>query len=298
MRIIDALPPKKYAEAAAHAKSPEFQALKQKTIQRVQGWYKDPISDRIPALWFGFGKDSMATALILQLAELEYRNLVIDCGAELPQHYTVWDEWQNYAEQRSSAEFELYETDEPMPQIIKKYLVWGDAYGLKTEKGTPLNFWDWGDMGTSIAYETIYQFHHLYGEGKANVMYMWGARGAEGMDRHFEIAQKGLLQFRDKGCKDLLPYVRALPIGDWLDIDVWALLVEQNAPISPIYSMHQIPQSKGKPFPRTLWYCTPETLSSQFYKWLAYYAPVQLKELCDLFPEIEARLKVDALREI
>ena len=161
---------------------------------------------------------------------------------------------------------------------------------MKGEGGQPLNFWDWGDVGTSISYESIYQFHHLYGDGNPNVMYMWGARGAEGMDRQFEIARAGMLQFHDQDKKDLLPWVRALPLGDWLDMDVWALLVENESPVSPIYSMHQIPQKKGKPFPRTLWYCTPETLCSTYYKWMARYAPVQLKELCDLFPEITARM--------
>jgi hypothetical protein len=288
VRIVEALPLTRYASAAAHARTDKFLALKAKTIARVQEWYASlRVNQNVaPGLWFGYGKDSMATALILELADLDYCNLIIKNGAELPQHYLVEPEWAEYIGE--SFYYEEYETDDDFPLIVKKYLDWGNAYGLKTEAGKPLNFWDWGDMGTSVSYETIYQFHHLYGEGEPNTMYMWGARGAEGMDRQFEIARAGMFQFHDQGNENL-PYIRALPLGDWLDIDVWALLVSEDSPISPIYSMHQIPQKKGKPFPRTLWYCTPETLCSQYYKWMAFYAPVQLKELCELFPEIQVR---------
>jgi 3'-phosphoadenosine 5'-phosphosulfate sulfotransferase (PAPS reductase)/FAD synthetase len=293
MEISKALPQKKYIEAAKRAKTDEFQALKNKTIERVRTWYDDPKinQDVIPGLWFGYGKDSMATAIILELAEVDYCNLIIDCGAELPRHYDVLPEWEDYINSFGNGfYYEEYLTDDPFPLIIKKYLGWGNSYGLKTKDGQPLNFWDWGEMRDSISYEAIYQFQHNYGDGNPNVMCMWGNRGAEGMERQFEISREGLIQFRDQDKKDYLPYVRGLPIGDWLDIDVWALLVEEDAPISPIYSMHQIPQKKGKPFPRTLWYCSPEILCGTYYKWLARYAPVQLKELCDLFPEVSARL--------
>ncbi|RAM47944.1 MAG: hypothetical protein C6Y22_30635 [Hapalosiphonaceae cyanobacterium JJU2] len=289
MRIVDALPPTRYASAAAHARTDQFKNLKAKTIKRVQQWYADPrVNQNVaPGLWFGYGKDSMATALILELAELNYTHLIIKNGADLPHHWLVETEWQEYL---GEFYFEDYTTDRPFPNIIRAYLDWGNTYGVRTKEGKLLNFWNWGAVAESITYEALYQFHHLYGEGEENVMYLWGNRAGEGMERAYEIAREGLFQFHDQNEKDVLPYIRALPLGDWKDIDVWALLVSENSPISPIYSMHQIPQKQGnKAFPRTLWYCTPEILCSQYYKWLAYYAPVQLKELCELFPEIQAR---------
>ena len=293
MKIIDALPPHRYAKAAAHARSDDFKRLKAKTIKRVQQWYADPRVNQnvLPGLWFGYGKDSMAGALILKLAGLDFCHLTIDNGGDLPQHWLVKSEWEAFF--GKDLFFEEYETDRTYPEIIRAYLDWGNAYGLTTKEGKPLNFWDWGNVGKCITYEGLYQFHHLYGEGERNVMYLWANRGGEGMERAFEIQREGLLQLHDQDDKDLLPYIRALPIGEWKDIDVWALLISENSPISPIYSMHQIPQKKGnKAFPRTLWYCTPEILCSQYYKWLAFYAPAQLKELCKLFPEISLRFKV------
>lgn len=291
MRIEEALPQKKYIAAALRAKTPEFQALKQRTIERVQGWYEDPRIDKItmPGLWFGYGKDSMATAIILELADLDYCILHLDNGSDLPQHQAVIPDWEEFI--GYELPFEKYVTNEPIHLIIKKYLDWGNFYGLKTKEGHALSFWNWGEMRGAINYESSYQFDHLYGEGISNIMYLWGNRGSEGMERQFEIRQMGMLQFRDQEKKDHLPWVRALPLGDWLDRDVWALLVEQDAPISPIYSFHEIPQKKGgKSFPRTLGACDPSHLCSQFYRWMARYAPVQLKELCDVFPEIPDRL--------
>jgi hypothetical protein len=57
----------------------------------------------------------------------------------------------------------------------------------------------------------------------------------------------------------------------------------------PWIKPHPNVKQGNKAFPRTLWYCTPEILCSQYHKWLAFYAPVQLKQLCELFPEIQAK---------
>jgi hypothetical protein len=290
MRIIDALPPKRYAAAAAHARSDQFKALKAKTIARVQQWYADPRTNQnvLPGLWFGYGKDSMAGAIILKTAGLDFCHLTINNGGDLPQHWIVQPEWEAFFGENFY--YEEYETDRTFTQIIRAYLDWGNLYGIRTKEDKALNFWDWGGVTESITYEAIYQFDHLYGEGEKNVMYLWANRQGEGQERAFEIARAGMFQFHDQDDEKMLPYIRALPLGEWKDIDVWALLVSEDSPISPIYSMHQIPQKKGnKAFPRTLWYCTPEILCSQYYKWLAFYAPVQLKELCALFPEITTR---------
>ena len=294
MRIIEALPPTRYAQAAAHARTDQFQNLKAKTIARIQQWYADPRVNQnvVPGLWFGYGKDSMAGALILKLAGLDFCHLTINNGGDLPQHWIVQSEWETYFGE--DFYYEEYKTDRPFSQIIRAYLDWGNAYKLHTKEGKPLNFWDWGGVAASICYEAIYQFDHLYGEGEQNVMYIWANRAGEGMERAFEIQREGLFQFHDQDNGNL-PYIRALPLGDWKDIDVWAFLVSEDSPISPIYSMHQIPQKQGnKAFPRTLWYCTPEILCSQYYKWLARYAPVQIQELCKIFPEISARFQKKA----
>lgn len=298
MRIDKALPPDKYAKALKHSQTDDFINLKKKTIKRVQEFYKDSrINQNIaPALWFSFGKDSMALAIILRLAELDYVRLTIDNGCDLPIHWSVIPEWDNYVTHNFNwhdpDEYELYTTDRPHPQIVRAYLDWGNAYGFRTKENKLLNFWDWGEVAESIAHEAIYQFHFLYEDEEPNVLWMWANRQGEGQERAFEIARKGLLQHIDKDNAEALPYFRALPLGDWKDIDIWALLISEYCPISPIYSFHQIPQKKGnKSFPRTLGYSSPEVLCSTFYKWLAKYAPIQLKELNKLFPEIQAKFK-------
>jgi 3'-phosphoadenosine 5'-phosphosulfate sulfotransferase (PAPS reductase)/FAD synthetase len=298
MRIDKALPPEKYAKALVHSETDNFKNLKQKTIKRVQDFYKDPRVNQniIPALWFGFGKDSMALAIILRLAELDYVRLTIDNGYDLPIHWSVIPEWDKYITDNFKWNepdiYQLYTTDRPHPQIVRAYLDWGNSYGIRTKEGKPLSFWDWGEMRDSINHEAVFQFHFLYEEEEKNVLWLWANRQGEGQERAFEIAKKGLLQHCDNNDENLLPFFRSLPIGDWKDIDVWALLISEYSPISPIYSFHQIPQkAHNKAFPRTIGYCFPELLCSTFYKWLAKYAPVQLKELNKLFPEIPAKFK-------
>lgn len=298
MRIKQALPTEKYIKAEAHSQTEDFKRLKEKTIKRVQDFYNDPRINKniVPALWFGFGKDSMALAIILRLAELDYVRLTIDNGYDLPIHWSVIPEWDNYISENFKSndpdQYEFYQTDRPHPQIVRAYLDWGNAHGIRTNDGKLLNFWDWGEMRDSINHEAIFQFHFLYEEEEKNVLWMWANRQGEGQERAFEIAKKGLLQHVDKDDSEMLPYFRGLPIGDWKDIDVWALLISEYCPISPIYSFHQIPQKAGnKKFPRTIGYSFPELLCSTFYKWLAKYAPIQLKELNKLFPEIQLKFK-------
>ena len=298
MRVDKALPQLKYTTALKHSQSEKFQAKKEKTIKRVQDFYNDSRVNQniIPALWFSFGKDSMATAIILRLANLPYVRLTIDNGGDLPIHWSVAPEWDKYVVDNfkfnDPDEYELYTTDRDLPIIVRSYLDWGNAYGYRTKSGDLLNFWDWGLTAESIAYEAIYQFHFQYESDERNVLWLWGNKQGEGQDRAFEIARKGLLQHIDKDKAENLPYFRGLPIGDWQDIDVWALLISEYCPVSPIYSFHQIPQ-KGysRRFPRTLCYCYPDILCTHFYKWLAKYAPIQLRELKELFPEIDERFK-------
>lgn len=291
MRIKDALPIEKYAKAAAHARSDEFVALKKRTIERVRSWYADPrINQNIkPALWFGYGKDSMAVAILLKLAGLEFVSLTINNGGDLPIHWTVMTEWNKYFGEQPS---EYYTTKQPLPQIIRAYLDWGNAYGLKARNGDKLNFWDWGEMQDAIGYEASHQFQFMYGNQVDNILLLWGGRRGEGQELAFEIARRGLFQMRGDKTKNEICFFRGLLIGDWKAIDVWSLLIEASAPVSPIYSFNQIPQGNGnQKFPRTLAYASPDLLSSQFYRWIAKYAPVQWKELNCLFPEIPMRFK-------
>ena len=295
MRIKDALPIEKYAKAAAHARSDEFVDLKKKAIARVQSWYADKqINQEIkPALWFSYGKDSMAAAIILRLAKLPATFLTINNGGDLPIHWTVVSEWDKFFGKNDQ---EMYVTKQPLVQTVRSYLDWGNSYGFRTKDGKLLNFWEWGHMQESISYEVSHQFQFLYGNQADNILFLWANRQGEGQERAFEIARRGLFQKRDNEKNSGICFFRGLPIGEWKDIDVWALLIEQDAPVSPIYSFNQIPQCSGKnTFPRTLAYCSPDLLSSQLYKWLARYAPAQWKELNHVFPEIPARYKQSLL---
>lgn len=309
MRIDQALPMDRYAKAIAHSRTSEYKSLKSRTLNRLREWYQD---DRInkniyPALWSSYGKDSMAVAILLKVAKLPFINLCIKNDGEVDRHWEVINEFHSYMESNfDSAEFyyEIYQTQKPLPHILKFHINWGNEYGFTNKDGTKLDFWNHEPVKGAIAYEAIYQFHDIYayegytpGCGQFNVLEMWGSRKSEGMEKAFEIAKKGILQFLDQSHHGVdgkfIPKVRGLPIADWRDIDVWALLCEYYCPVSPLYSMHQIPQQKGaRAFPRTLAICTPDVLSAQYFKWACRYAPSQIRELCTLFPEVPQRFGV------
>lgn len=305
MQIIKALPRDKYARAIAHSQTDEFKYLKQAAIARLQEWYKSPYINQniMPALWSSLGKDSMVVSILIKLAGLECMHLVINNGGDIDSHWTVYPEWEEYMLGNFSGDLfiEFYETDRPLVKIFKDHIDWGRENGLTGKDGKLVNFWNLGDLSSVIAWEGLYKFHNLYGyddyeeTGQYNVLELWGNRQGEGMEKAFEIAKKGELQFIDQDDENYVPKVRGLPIAKWKDIDVWALLASEYSPVSPIYSYHEIPQNKGaKAFPRVIAYCSPDVLSAQYFKWVCHYAPAQAKELIELFPEVPAKFKIDA----
>jgi len=289
MKLIDALPTTKYINALRHSTSDLFQKNKKNAINRVRQMYADPITSKkvSPGIWFGGGKDSLALSIVVALSGIEATHLSLDNGGDVYGHGQIFTEWRKFYKDKwgSLPKHKVYKTEKRYPYIIKDFLEWGKVYGYED-----LNFWNWGQLSEAIIYEAIEKFDGEYMTDK-NVLFLWGNRAGEGQERAFEISKKGIFQKISQDNALEMPYLRGLPIGDWKDIDVWALLIEQNCPISPIYSYNSIHQKKGnRAYPRTLWYCSPDVLCSQFYRWLAMYSPVQLTELCTLFPEIPERL--------
>lgn len=293
MLIQKALPVDRFAKAAAHSRSPEFLKKRDEAIARLREWYKHPDINRrhMPCVWFGYGKDGMAVLLLLKMAGIKhFVSLVLRNGGDIAGHELIYPEFDRYFGQFNKVE---YITQRRYIEYIYDYLTWGRAYGCK-KKGSQelIDFFDWGAMYDSITYETVSRYQFAYGDSEDKIMNIWGERAAEGMERAFAIKNYGLFSLTDGNSKGMMSYYRALPIGDWKDIDVWALLVSENCPVSSVYSMHQLPQKSGRgAFPRTFWYCSPHIFSSTFYKWMAHYIPSQLKEMLDLFPEIQGRLR-------
>jgi hypothetical protein len=293
MRAIDALPKIKYIAALKHSSSEIFIRRKNNSLERVKQMYADERvnQEEIPGLWFGGGKDSMAVSILLAKAGIEVNHLSVNNGGDIKGHELIFPEWRDWYEKkfRVKPNHIVYKSEKRFPLLVRYYLDWGKSYGFRN-----LSFWNWGQVGETICYEISDKFQEMYVTDKDNPMMIWGSRGGEGQERAFAIAKRGLLQpiNHEEGRELFAPYVRSLPIGDWKDIDVWAYLIENDAPVSVIYSYHEIAQKNGnRRFPRTLWYPSGDIFCSVFYKWMAKYSPAQLKELCELCPEIRVRLE-------
>ena len=70
MKIIDALPRKKYLDALKHSKTPGWSRKKKAAIAYCKEWAASPDINKsqLPELLFGYGKDSSALFLRLKMA--------------------------------------------------------------------------------------------------------------------------------------------------------------------------------------------------------------------------------------
>ena len=288
MRIIDALPPEKYAKAAAHARTAEFLQKRDTSIRLIREWMRLPyINKKVPpALWFSYGKDSMAVSILLKMAGVGFTPLTVHNGGDVPAHELIYEEWDRWFGHSGT----IFRTPYRYVEYIRELIDWGVANGITKKDGTLVDFFDLGPLEEALLWNVSLRFDSTYAADQEDVVFFWANRGAEGMYKYYKLKQYGLLQ-RWGGEKGGLPYFQAEPIGFWRDIDVWALLVSADAPISPVYSMHALPQRSGKnTFPQTLWYPSSVYMGSTFYKWMSHYCPSQLAEMLQLFPEIPAFL--------
>lgn len=287
MDISRALPVQKYAQAAAHSRSSEFRAKRDEAIANIRNWSKHPDVNKQfpPAVWFGYGKDAMAVSILLEAANIDFTALVILNGGDLPQHELVFPEFDRFLDFRKI----VFETELRYIEYLYDAKDWGLLNGMTTKSGQPINYWDLGEMADMVYWDVDLRFWGEYEQFQPDVLYFSGRRAAESMERYYEVKNKGPMhRVGDKALEVWIAY----PLYNWRDIDVWALLVSLNCPVSPVYSMHDIPQKGGKQaFPRTYWYPEPVLMNGQYFKWLARYAPAQLRELTECFPEIEVKLR-------
>lgn len=288
MDIREALPPKKYSDALKHSTTPEFKANVAKAIERLRKWRVAPgVAQDIPAiLQFGFGKDAMAAAIVLAKAGIKFEGFVIDNLGDFPGHELVVTEWEKFM---PDFNYVVAASTRRYIDVIKYWLDWAKYYNVTDKKGKLPDFFDWGRVGDQICHELVGQFELLGETGVPGTMRVWGNRGSEGMERFYEVQKRGMFYLVGQPEEDT-SFWRCLPISDWRDIDVWALLVAENCPISPIYSKNEVPMGGGrKAFPRTVFWAAPEIWNPNYYRWLGYYYPALLKEAIDKFPEIKTR---------
>lgn len=292
MDIREALPPKKYSDALKHSTTPEFKANVAKAIERLQKWRVAPgVAQDIPAiLHFSFGKDSMAVAILMTKAKIEFEGFVIDNLGDLPGHELVVPEFLEFMPDFT---YDVAASSRRYIDVIKYWLDWAKYYGVTDNKGKLPDFFDWGRVNDQICYELIDQFELASETGTPGTFRVWGNRGSEGMERFYEVQKRGMFYLIGEPDEDT-SFWRALPISDWRDIDVWALLVSENCPVSNIYSKHAIPMGGGKKaFPRTVFWAAPEIWNPNYYRWLGYYYPALLKEAIEKFPEIKTKFASD-----
>jgi 3'-phosphoadenosine 5'-phosphosulfate sulfotransferase (PAPS reductase)/FAD synthetase len=288
MDIREALPTKKYTDALKHSTTPEFKAKVNAAIGRLQSWRVHPgVDQTTPAiLHFSFGKDSQATAILARKAGIEFEGFVIDNLGDFPGHELIVPEFLEFF---PGFDYVVAFNDKRYIDVIKYWLDWAKYYNVTDKKGKLPDFFDWGRVNDQICYEVVEQFELMSETGIAGSMRIWGNRGAEGMERYYEVQRHGMF-YLVGGKDEPTSFWRCLPISDWRDIDVWALLVSENCPVSEIYSKHALPMGGGKKaFPRTVFWAAPEIWNPDYYKWLSYYYPALLKEAITKFPEIKAK---------
>lgn len=296
MQIQKALPLKKLVAAKARSETPEWKRLRDQAIHDIRTWVRNPAINRKvkPCAWFGYGKDGSALMILLKMAGVPFVSRTIDNGGDIIQHYDIYDEFDAWY---GDCQRLFHQTVGTYAEILKELIDWGQLNQVR-KKSNPnevIDYWDMGSLEEILLWRVSGQFWDDYSL-ENDILVFQGHRGAEAMDRFYKFQKNGIFyretSVEPKGDDPGMSYWCANPMGKWRDIDVWALLVSENAPVSPVYSMHDIPQKGGKQaFPRTYWYPEPQMMNTQYYLWLARYAPSQLKELTDWFPEIPARLK-------
>lgn len=288
MEISKALPLERYTKALTRSKSPEFLALHDKAIQEIREWLKDPrVNKKVkPACWCGGGKDSTAILLLLKLAGIDFVPQFIDNQGDLPMHYAYIPELMKWS---GISDWKIYKTEKRLIDCRYDLKQWGLLNGVTKKDGTDVDFFDLGPLEATYDWYAYGRYAFSYSSADG-VAYVLGMRAGESMQRAFEIKHEGRFQFIKREDPSPSTVCRLLPIGLWKDLDVWALLAKYNTPVSPVYSMHAVPQKQGRgAFPRTLYYCDPSVLSATYFKWLSVYCPGLLNELLEKFPEIEKR---------
>jgi 3'-phosphoadenosine 5'-phosphosulfate sulfotransferase (PAPS reductase)/FAD synthetase len=310
--IADLLPNSRLAAIRSHMSKPEFKVKVKTAIADIREFIThEGVNQEVPlTAWGSYGKDSMAMWLLCELAEIDYYPAFINNALELPQHYTVVEEFDAWL---GRGEATTYNTEYRGIDYLElslwhcrrkreeKQQQWEEKRSQSKEGQTmkaisnkpPLTFFD-----PQEAYDLFYsfvigEFHWDHIGDDRNTLHMWGTRASEGMGRQWELSKNGkLFQPGFSLKKSEIPIWRGLPIGDWSDMDVWAFLMNMEAPVSPIYGMNEISQrGQGRNYwARTLWYCDPHIFSPHFAKWLKKYAPAQLSEVIERFPEVKERL--------
>lgn len=224
----------------------------------------------------------MATAIVMKDAGIPFTALVLDCFSDLPGHELVVPEFRDWFGNYDEV---IYETEKTLFDYMVQWLDWARLNGAE------VNFFDWGPAESQIVWEISERFDSHYDEGTPGVMHVWGNRAAEGMERFYEAQRNGMFYLDGEEGK-WGSYWRALPISDWRDVDVWALLASRQCPISNVYSKHDLPMGGGKKaFPRTVWWCAPEIMNPKYYRWLAHYYPALLLKLVTQFPEVKTKFE-------
>lgn len=291
MEIIKALPITKYAAAYSHAQTRGFLERRDSAIQAIREAVRHPqINHLYPAAaWGGYGKDSCAIMILLKLAGVEWVALSVFNGGDLPVHEAYCPEFDRFLGDHRHT---IYRTERRYVDYLVEARRFGRNNGMTKKNGSLIDYWELGAMDDYVNWNIDGQFSDLYASGESDILMLYGNRKAEEQWKNNEfIRRKDQSLFRVES-KGGLPYWDLEPLMGWRDIDVWALLISEGAPCSPIYSMHQVPQRVGKnAFPRTLWYPSSFLMNATYYKWLAFYAPALLDELNRLFPELPAKMK-------
>lgn len=292
--IIDLLPTARIAAIKAHVAKPEFVKKVKTAIADLRAFVKHPgvNQDVTPTIWVSYGKDSMAMWLLCEEAGIKYIPCVIDNNLEFPQHYSVFEEFDNWL---GIPPIKTFTTERDGIDYLAEALdiARSDRKSKKPTTKPPIDFFN-----PQEAYDIFYSFvagrFHWEHIGKnKNTLHLWSTRGSEGMGRQWELSRCGKLFQPSFSLKPgQTPIWRGLPVGDWQDLDIWAWLMVYNPPVSPVYGMNELPQrGVGRnAAPRTLWYCDSHVFNPTFVRWLKKYAPAQLSEVIQYFPEVKEKL--------
>lgn len=283
MKIAEALPAKKFAAALHHSQTPAWKAKRDEAIINLKTWLVDPRLERgrLPVVMFSYGKDSSAIAILMKAAKLEFEAFHILNGGDFPTHESIFPEFDAWYGQFN---MNRRETSERYVDTLFDLVLWGEEH-VGEHDGQPISFWNLGPLEDQLYWLTADRFMLEY---PSDTLFISGKRCSEQMQRYYEVQRNGPFYRDGEGGYH---WWYAYPLHNWRDIDVWALLVTEDCPVSPVYSWHRIPQKGGKQaFPRTYWYPEPILMNGNFYRWLAHYCPAQLAEMDRRFPEIRERL--------
>lgn len=286
MKIQKALPLDMYARAAKRSQEPGWAELRDTSIENLKKWAKDPRINKkvLPCLNMSYGKDSSAAFILCKMAGIKFISRYLDNRADVATHELVIPEFDKFIGQKTS----IFRTEYSYIEYLKMCIDWGRTNNVTQPDGSPLNFFQLGKMQDVFLWKVSFCFDADYYPGEEDILQIWANRSSEGMHKMFVFKKMGDFQEIKPKNSSEVRFWKAEPLANWKAMDVWALLVSENAPVSPIYSYNAIPQRKGSTgkFPQTVWYPACFHWSSEFYRWMAKYSPVQLKVLLDTFPEV------------